>query len=581
MSIPQENRLNYWKHWLALTILTLLVALPGLSNLPVIDRDEARFAQASVQMAESGDLINIRFQDEARHKKPAGIYWLQTGAIKLFRKTGERDIWVQRLPSVLGALLAVLMTYWGAVRMIGRRGAFIAASLLSLSALIVFEAHIAKTDAVLCGLGAACFAALAHLRNGESTLLPSWIFWTALGASIMIKGPVIPLLIILTLTTLAIWERGNGWMKSLLNWPAIILFILMWLPWAIIIWMETKGTFFSESLGKDFGGKIISAQEKHSGPPGYYLGTIWITLWPACLLLIPGLVFAVRAVKKNKGSNAPVIKAMRLCLAWIIPYWVLVEIMPTKLPHYILPLFPALCTLMGAAAIMLLSTDRFQVARRINAGLFLIASTIIISVVMAASGYYGDVNYIYYGLGTLSGICAIAAVFALWRNNMKLGLISAGLSSLMLTVPTYALILPNLTQLRTTDSLVKAFDKSSIALPRRGNTEVVSPDFTEPSLVYHMGTNIDISGQADILNMAALKSGRVILLDQEKDKAKPRLAMLKAHAHNEKICLDISHLAPSFNYSKGKAVKMLILQSKECEAVSDSSATIFNETPDE
>ena len=129
----------------------MLVSLPGLSNLPVIDRDEARFAQASVQMAESGDLINIRFQDEARNKKPAGIYWLQTAAIKTFGKTGDRAIWVQRLPSVLGALIAVLATYWGTARMIGRRGAFIAASMLALSALMVFEAHIAKTDAMLCG----------------------------------------------------------------------------------------------------------------------------------------------------------------------------------------------------------------------------------------------------------------------------------------------------------------------------------------------------------------------------------------------------------------------------------------------
>ena len=117
-------------------------------------------------MAESGDFINIRFQDEARNKKPAGIYWLQTAAIKTFGKTGDRAIWVQRLPSVLGALIAVIATYWGAARMIGRRGAFIAASMLALSALMVFEAHIAKTDAMLCGLAATCFAALAHIRNG-------------------------------------------------------------------------------------------------------------------------------------------------------------------------------------------------------------------------------------------------------------------------------------------------------------------------------------------------------------------------------------------------------------------------------
>lgn len=114
MTSPEKTRFSHWRHWTALLVLTCLLCLSGLSQFPVIDRDEARFAQASVQMAESGDLINIRFQDEARNKKPAGIYWLQTGAIKAFGATDKRHIWIQRLPSVLGALLAVLMTYWGA-----------------------------------------------------------------------------------------------------------------------------------------------------------------------------------------------------------------------------------------------------------------------------------------------------------------------------------------------------------------------------------------------------------------------------------------------------------------------------------
>ena len=155
---------------------------------------------------------------------------------------------MQRLPSVLGTLIAVLATYWGAARMIGRRGAFIAASMLALSALMVFEGHIAKTDAMLCGLSALCFGALAHIRHGGRTSAV-WIFWLALGASIMIKGPVTPILVLLTLTTLAFWERRNQWRKQLLNWPAIIVFFLIWVPWVITVWNATDGAFFAESLG--------------------------------------------------------------------------------------------------------------------------------------------------------------------------------------------------------------------------------------------------------------------------------------------------------------------------------------------
>lgn len=565
MSSPQTPRFAYWKHWLTLTALTLLVALPGLAGLPVIDRDEARFAQASVQMAESGDLINIRFQDEARNKKPAGIYWLQTGAIKAFGKTGERAIWVQRLPSVLGALLAVLATYWGAARMIGRRGAFIAASMLALSALMVFEAHIAKTDAVLCGLAAACFGALAHMRHRGGTP-SSWVFWLALGASIMIKGPVVPILVLLTLASLALWERRNGWMKHLVNWPAILVFFLMWVPWAIIIWKATDGAFFAESLGKDFGGKLVSAQEKHPGPPGYYFGTIWVMLWPTCLLLIPAFAFAIRAVRKSQASDAPVIKAMRLCLAWIIPYWALIEIMPTKLPHYTLPLFPALCVMIGAAALTLISIDEFPVLRRVNAIIYLIVSTLLIGAIMAASGYYGEVNYIYYAIGTASGICAIIATFALWRRHMQTGLVAAAMSAIMLSVTTYQLILPGLSQLRTADGLVTAFKDAGITLPRNGNTEVVSPDFKEPSLVYHFGGTIDVSGKTDLLDMDALKAGRIIILDQLKEKAEPKLALLKIQAEARNICINATAPLKFLNYSKGNLVDLIIVRAISCPA---------------
>lgn len=563
MDSPKISRFAYWKHWLTLTVLTLLVALPGLAGLPVIDRDEARFAQASIQMAESGDLINIRFQNEARNKKPAGIYWLQTGAIKTFGKTGERAIWVQRLPSVLGALLAVLATYWGAARMIGRQGAFIAASMLALSALMIFEAHIAKTDAVLCGLAASCFGSLAHIRHrgGKPS---SWVFWLALGASIMIKGPIVPILVGLTLTTLAIWERRNGWMKHLLNWPAILVFLCMWMPWAIVIWKATDGAFFAESLGNDFGGKLVSAQEKHPGPFGYHLTAIWIILWPSCLLLIPAFAFAIRAVRKKGASDTPVVKSMRLCLAWVIPYWALIEIMPTKLPHYSLPLFPALCVMIGAAALTLISVDEFPVLRRINAIIYLIISTAIIGVIMAGSGYFGEINYIYYAIGTTSGICVIIATFALWRRHMKAGLITAALSSVLLSVTTYQFILPGLMQLRIADGLVSIFNDAGMTLPRNGNTDVVSPDVTEPSLVYHLGSDIDVSGKSDLLDMDALKAGRIIILDLLKEKAEPKLALLKVKAKAQNICIDSTAPRKFLNYSKGDWVELIIIRAVQC-----------------
>ncbi len=567
MTSPESKTAQRIKHLTALLFLSLLVFLPGLASMPVIDRDEARFAQASVQMAESGDLLDIRFQDDTRYKKPAGIYWLQTAAIKAFVKPGERKIWAQRIPSVLGALLAVLTTYWGAARMIGRRGAVIAAGMLALSALMIFEAHIAKTDAMLTGLAACCLGALAHLRHGGGKK-SAWVFWLALGASIMIKGPVVPILVILTIVTLAVWERKNSWMKKLLNWPAILVFLLIWLPWAIMIWSATDGAFFAESLGKDFGGKLLSAQERHPGPPGYYAGFIWITLWPSCLLLLPAFGFAIRAIKNGRKSDAPVAKAMRLCMAWVVPYWLLIELMPTKLPHYALPLFPALCVMAGAAALTLLAVKEFSVLRRISAILFLLVSAVLIGAIMAGQSYYGPAEtsqslYVYI-IGGIAGLLAIIAAFALWQSKVKIAMIMAGASTLIMSVATYQFILPNLMQLRVADQITAAFRAENITLPRLGGPDVASPHFTEPSLVYRLGKNINVTDKANLLDMDAFAKGRVILLDLEREGAEAQRKDIEAAASRAMLCLKTAAPIKGFNYSKGDPVEIVMLRAMPC-----------------
>src|SRR5713101_6267866 len=91
--------------------LCLCLYLPGIAAIPPLDRDEARFAQATRQMLETGDFLRIRFQEEARNKKPVGIYWLQAASVAVLSDAESAAIWPYRLPSLLGALAAVLVTF--------------------------------------------------------------------------------------------------------------------------------------------------------------------------------------------------------------------------------------------------------------------------------------------------------------------------------------------------------------------------------------------------------------------------------------------------------------------------------------
>src|SRR5437016_3485994 len=118
-----------------LLVVALLGFLPGIFSIPPIDRDEARFAQATKQMVESGDYVDIRFQDEVRYKKPVGIYWLQAAVVKTASALGVpralTTIWLYRIPSLAGAVGAVLLTYWTALAFVSRRAAVLAGVMLA------------------------------------------------------------------------------------------------------------------------------------------------------------------------------------------------------------------------------------------------------------------------------------------------------------------------------------------------------------------------------------------------------------------------------------------------------------------
>src|SRR5262245_47180873 len=133
----------------ALLLLCVLAWLPGFFTLPPLDRDESRFAQATKQMLETGDFIDINLGTQARYAKPIGIYWLQAASTSVLGQGAVNRIWTYRVPSLLGALAAVAATFFIARMIAGVETAFVSGLLLGFSVLLMSEAKIAKTDAAL------------------------------------------------------------------------------------------------------------------------------------------------------------------------------------------------------------------------------------------------------------------------------------------------------------------------------------------------------------------------------------------------------------------------------------------------
>ncbi len=487
-------------HLRAMTFLVaicLVSYLPGFFNIPPVDRDEARFVQATKQMIESGDYVDIRFQDQVRYKKPVGIYWLQAAAVRAAEALGASDprttIWLYRLPSLIGAVGAVLLTYWAALAFGTRRTAYLSALMLACSLLLGVEARLAKTDAMLLLTVVAALGALAraYLAAPEAKtdrrdwLMPA-IFWTALAGGVLLKGPVILMVVALAVATLVVRDRSAHWLARLRPAAGAVWLLLLVLPWFVAILRRTGVSFFVESIGSDLLSKIVGAQESHGAPPGYYLATFWVTFWPAAPLA------AVAAPRVWRQHREP---ATQFLLAWLVPAWLLFELVPTKLPHYVLPLYPAIAILIARTMAQGdLSRDR----RLVRANILWPAVTLVMPIAAVIA-----VIVLRRQLGLLAWPFSAAAMifgFLAWRfyesDGAERSLLRAAVAAIMLSIAVPGAVVPLLRPLFL--SALLAYNVH----PDCEHPLYASAGYHEPSLVFLFGTSTrltDGQGAADFL----------------------------------------------------------------------------------
>jgi len=484
---------------MVLLVVALLGFLPGFFSIPPIDRDEARFAQATKQMLESGDYVDIRFQDEVRYKKPVGIYWVQAAVVKTATALGFSGalttIWLYRLPSLVGSIGAVLLTYWTALAFVPRRAAVLAGLMMASCVLLGIERLLAKTDALLlmtvvAAMGAMARAYLWHERerlDAPSAWIVAAIFWTALAAGVLLKGPLIVMVVALAAIALIVVDRSAAWLLMLKPIAGIIWLAVLVLPWFVAIIGRTGDAFLAGSVGEDLLGKIFTGQESHGAPPGYYFVLFWVTFWPGATLA----ALATPAVWRARRE-----RAVKFLLAWLVPSWVVFELVVTKLPHYVLPLYPAIAILTAAVI------D----ARALSRKPFLELGTIWWFVVPMVAGIAGVVALAVIGrqFGLLVWILMGAAAvlgFLAWRlyqaDGAEHSLLRAVAAAILTAIATFGLIIPSLGQLFPSATLARILRESGCARP-----EAAAVGYQEPSLVFLAGTATrlaDTAGAAEFL----------------------------------------------------------------------------------
>lgn len=478
---------SHWRACLLLLALALAAFLPGFASLQPLDRDEPRFAQASKQMLESHDFVDIRFQDEARHKKPVGIYWLQAAGVAAGEALGVSEarttIWLYRLPSLIGAVATVLLTYWALLAFVGARLALLGAALMAAAVLLGVEARLAKTDAVLAACAVATMGALARAWldwTRSLAFVPSrhnWlVFWSATALGLLIKGPIVPMVWGLAVVVLSLRERSLRWSAALRPWHGLLLCLVVVLPWFIAIAIKSGGNFFAESVGKDMLGKVGEGQEKHWGPPGLYLLIFFGTYWPSAALAAIAVPFAWARRREPQ---------ILFLLAWIVPSWLVFEAVPTKLPHYVLPLYPAITALL-LLALVNGGVDRFRRGASLTAFLVVLVPAALVGVLL-----YGNwtldrtLPWLALPVLALALLVAFRGFLAFRRGEIEGALWRGVIASLVLSLGVFGLAAPSLRSLKLSPRLAE-----TVRALNCSNPQVMTIGYREPSLVFLVGTDL-------------------------------------------------------------------------------------------
>jgi 4-amino-4-deoxy-L-arabinose transferase-like glycosyltransferase len=534
--------------YLILALLSLALYLPGLTTLPPTDRDEARFAQASRQMLESRDFVRIRFQEEPRHKKPAGIYWLQAGAAALVGPAPENPIWPYRLPSVVGAVAAVLITFACGRRLFDDSTAALGAALTASSLLVVGEAHLAKTDAVLLATTAAAQGALGliYVTRGAGGLGAAVAFWAAQGLGILVKGPILPVVSLLTAGALVAADRSASFLRALRPRLGIPLLLLLILPWAVSVTLATDGAFFRDAVGSDLLPKLISGQESHGLPPGFFLALLMVTFWPGSLFVLPALARAW-GLRARPGE--------RFCLAWVIPAWVLFELVPTKLPHYVLPLYPALA-LLTARVVLEGATGGVAGARarlaRAGFGIWAVVSLALGAGIVATPLI---LERRFEPITLAPALVALAGAAVSFRHALRGRSVDAMKAAVIMTAvivaSTLPSILPGMNSLWVSRSVAQAVSEYGEfhggARPR-----VAAAGYYEPSLVFLLGTDTRLVSAEEAANLLQGHQADLALVSSQKDQnflGQMRALNLEPH---------VVGAIRGFNYTKGRWVALTL-----------------------
>ncbi len=514
--------------------------IQGIFKLPVIDRDEARFASASKTMLKTQDYIDIKMDEEPRYKKPVGIYWAQVFSNYIFGSKPYDEIWVYRLPSLFGVVLSFFLINNFITSIYNQRISLLTLFFLTLSLLTISEVHQAKTDGLLFLTIVTCnLLILSAFKKKKISIRNKIIFWVTMAVGVLIKGPIIFIFVILPLLIFSIIQKKN-YFSFFFNFYGFIVFLLISIPWFVLITIKTNGLFWHESIVNDFFNKVRSGQESHGFYPGYYTVLIFLFFWPGSIFL-PKLLLNLKKKWKLIIKND---SGVLFLILWFFVPFVVYEFVPTKLPHYIYPSYAALSILISK---LLDDTKLSKDNLKYSFLPLIFFPLIIVSVLFYAVYEYSfiDISFSFILIGFI--IIILLMLFFYKKKNVKKLLFTSFSFQLTLYIVLVHFLIPRIDKLWISERINKAID-----IRKSNYDEIFHYGFNEPSLKFLISHKSQKIEPSKVLSEDLKIKKILFIISNEYSK------MMEVDERYSEFKLIDQFVG--FNYSQGKGVLVKIFE---------------------
>lgn len=337
-------------HFFLLVVLATVLLLPGTADLPLLDRDEPRFAQATVEMIERGEWVIPYFNDSYRFDKPPLTYWLMRAGYGVF---GINELGA-RFHSMVATLLCSLLLYWAGRRWFSPLAGLIAALSFLLSFQILVNGRSCVADMLLLLFVVTAQMALYELlrpdpaRAAIQASLPKehkrergWqlILYLSLAFGFLAKGPLALLVPLISLVILRffLWRKALPLHRLALA-KGLLLSLVIVAAWGIPALIMTGGKFWQVGMNEHVVRRGMEVFNGRFHSPAFYLVTALVSLFP-------WIAFAPQMAGwlcRNSSFTSSYL------LAWLLSPYLVFTFYATQLPHYVMPGFPAFYLILGA-----------------------------------------------------------------------------------------------------------------------------------------------------------------------------------------------------------------------------------------